>query len=343
MSFEEIYNNTEEKVKTDFLFKLLQKNKNLRTKFLNSIPPVETGNSNALMSYKEFSQKIKEAYSDFSDLLKGIDLAAFDWDDYTPPHGGYVEEWEACDSMAEEEIDSALGGFDDEILQNLLQGKITNILIDLIAFHEAAEDSDIDNPNYVLSENIPDYLIEFKLKREWIELINKRLPESRINDDELINGLKMFFNYIEENDRAFSLNLYESLLLNLIEKVSDKKKLPALDALTGIDKKLFPLAANAIIKHTDKDNWEQAAASMIFENKSVAEELLERYLQKGEKQKYIETVKKLFDDDERYWAKHIVENTTPHEDKQLYVKANIRRCIDKKRCKILQKHQTTHI
>ena len=326
MNFKEIYNATDDSFKMQFLFELLEKDNRLQKVFLNSIPSLSSVGSKPEQNFDDFSRQISRSYENFLDRMQIIDIAEVDWDDYIPPHSGYVEEWEAYESMAEREIENAFSDFENNLLQFLLQGRVSGVIVELIAFLKAAFDNDIDDPNCIF-DGVEDYLINYKLK-EWINFTIKKLPDSRLDDNEILNALKLFFRYFKENIDPEYILLFEKLLLYLLEKIQDKNKLPSLNKITSINKKYFPKLATEIIKHTDKTNWEKTAVELMFDDKSVAEELLDKYLKSGERDKYIKTAGKLFESDEHYWAEKIINHIKRQDDERFFVKLNLRYCID---------------
>ena len=335
MTFKEIFNATGDSYKMQFLFELLEKDSNLQKAFLNRVPSLLTVNKEPEQNFDDFSKQISESYENFLERMRTVNIEDVDWENYVPPHSGYVEEWEAYESMAEDEIENAFFDFDNNILQHLLQGKISGVTVDLLAFLKAAFDNNIDDPNYIF-DGVENYLIDFKLK-EWIDFTVKKLPDSRLDDFEIVNTVKLFFRYFDENIEPKYISLFDELLQSLIEKVSDKDKLPALNKLTLIKKMYFPKFATTYIKYTDKTNWENVALEVMFDDKSVGEELLNEYLQNGEHSKYIETAKKLFVNDEHYWVEKIINHIKPEDDKHFYIKLNTRYCIDKNNVKYYRK------
>jgi hypothetical protein len=325
MAFKEIYDNIENDFKIRYLFDLLENDPALRSEFLSKMPPVSQRERSGLMPYSEFKDKAGRSYEDYLSLMNKINLQDFDWEDYVPPHGGYVEEWEAYETMAEQEIDDTFGGFKDNLLKSLLQGKLSGIMVEFAAFLRAASDSDIDDP-YCIFDDPSDYLINTKMG-EWIGFVKNKIPDSKIDDDEIINAIKLFFHYVEENSEEHNVGLFEELFIALIGKVRDKSKLQGLNDIFSVDKKYFPKFATALIKYTDAESWEKVALDLMLEDRSIGKQLLERYLNTGEKAKYIETAKKLFYSNGNIWADEIVGHISPGDDRQFYIDVNIRSCI----------------
>lgn len=326
MNFREIYTNANDKIKIDYLYELLRNNPALRTEFLKIVQTSNTQNK-ASVSYEMFVKHLEDSRKEFVDSMESLILYDLDWEFYEPPHGGYIPEWEAYDSMAEDIVNDTFGGMEDEVIDYLLQGRLSLLLADLLSFHLAALETDIPNPDSVLDDDISEYLIRFKLE-EWLNLTINKLPDARIDDGEIIAVLKYFFRYIEDNDRARLIKTYEPVLLEMLNKVSDKKALPLVEELTSIEQRYFPIIANRLVKLTDRKNWEKVAQNIMFEDEVIGHDLLKKYEKKGEKQKYLETAEKLFKNNPGYWSKYLVESIKPDDNKRLFIDVNRRYCID---------------
>ena len=336
MTFKELFENTDDKFKVEYLFRLLEDDPVIRNDFLSKMPAVKRTEQSALTDYDEFKEKISRSYKDYLSLIDKINLEAFDWDSYVPPHNGYVEEWEAYETMAEQEVDSTIEGFEDEILSLIIQGDITGLFCELIAFLNAASDSDISNPYYTLGEDPGGYIIDYKLK-EWLKNTSKRVKDVNVSDKEIINSIKLFLKFMTESGIKKHIRLFEELLLVLSEKVNNKKQLVDLYDLIKKHKKYFPKFTSSVVKYVDSDNWEATAQDVLLEDNSVGKELLDKYLMENEKAKYIETAKKLFKDDDVYWAERIVDHILPEDDKQFYIDVNISCCTYKSKVEYYRK------
>ncbi len=325
MTFKQLFEKSDDEFKIEYLFRLLENDPVIRNDFLSKMPPVQRAEQTALMDYGEFKEKTSRSYEVFLSLIGEIDLEALDWDSYVPPHGGYVEEWEAYDAMAEQEIEKALGGFEDDVLKSLLQGKLSEVMVDFAAFLKAAYDSDIDDP-YDILDDPAYYLINIKLI-EWVDFIKNKIPHSKIDDDEIINSVNLLFLFMEENKEVQdNIRVFEEFLVVLIEKISDKSRLQRLSGVFSVDKRYYPKFAITLVKYIDKDSWEKLARELLFEDQTIGEQLLEWYLQNGKKVNYIDVAKKLFAQNEHIWAEKIVDNILPEYDERFYVDVNIVCC-----------------
>ncbi len=327
MNFDKLFEQIENSIKIGFLKDLLTSDKALRKKFLESIPVVVPNVPAKSTNITEFTNKVNLAYKEFIKSMVALNLEEFDWEDYVAPHSGYMEEWEAYDSMAEQEIEEAYGGFENEILENLLQGNIIIIIVDFLAFYRAATDVRINNPFDVL-EPVNDYLIETKL-REWIDFTTRKMEVTHLTDNHIINAIVQFFKYFDsqKKDSAKSIHFFEYFLIALINKVSDKNAIPLLDKITSIDSTYFPGFANALIKKTGSHNdWENLALHLYITDKQVAEELLSYYTEANQHQKYIETAKKLFANNKAYWCISVQQHILAKDDSRFYVDVNLQCC-----------------
>lgn len=123
MNFKEIFDKATDKTKLDFLFAILEHNEKLRTEFLNYIQKKlqETDNQ---ISYEDFKNLINNSQKEYQDQLEVIDLEEPDWDNYIPPHSGYIEEWEAWQYMAEQEVENIFNEWKENLLDLIIEQKI---------------------------------------------------------------------------------------------------------------------------------------------------------------------------------------------------------------------------
>jgi len=334
MNFDKLFEQTDNSIKIEFLKRILTSDKALRKKFFGYIPAITPDIPARNLYITEFSNKVLLGYKEFTESMEALNLEDFDLEHYVEPHNGYIEEWEAYDSMAEQEIEEAYGDFEDEILESLLQGNIVDIMIDFLAFYRAATDARINNPFDVL-EPVNDYLIETKLS-EWIDFTTKKIVVTNLTDDHIINAIVQFFIYFgsQKKDAAESIDFFENFLIALINKVSDKGAIPILDKITSIDSTYFPGFANAMIKRTGShDDWENLALHLYMTDKQVAEELLSYYTVANQHQKYIETAKKLFTNNKAYWCISVQQHISAKDDSRFYIDVNLQCCTSTSKIK----------
>ncbi len=323
MTFKEIYDKTPDDFKTDFLYQVLNENSRLKNKFLESIPSVKEVATQEIIAYDDFKNMVDAAYNDFLELLQDIDLANLDWEDYTPSHSGYIPEWEALTELGEQEVENVLGGFKDEMISKLLQGNITEIVSDFLAFYQAAADADIDDPEYCF-ETINDYLVDTQL-REWIMKAIGKIPFTRLNDDNVINVIKLFFEYYHNNkqDNLNEIRFFEDFLISILDSISDKSKILYFEQFSKIDKKYCPLFVSAVMKYnTGNNNREAILRELMFTDKNIGEELLKYYLENKETGKYLETAKQLYETDKEFWAQKVCSHISPDDDRDFFVEVN---------------------
>ena len=121
MNFDKLFEQTDNSIKIEFLKRTHTSDKALRKKFLEYIPAITPDILARNLNITEFSNKVLLVYKEFTESMEALNLEDFDCEAYVKPHNGYIEEWEAYDSMSEQEIEEAYGGFEDEILESLLQ------------------------------------------------------------------------------------------------------------------------------------------------------------------------------------------------------------------------------
>ncbi len=324
MSFNKLFEQTENSIKIEFLKSILTEHPSLRKMFLEYIPEVAPDIHDKNINISDFTKKVNVLFKSFMESIEALNFEDFDWENYIPPHSGYMEEWEACDSIAEQKIEDAFGGFEEILLENLLQGNLIEIMIDILAFYRAATDAKINNPYDVL-ESVNDYLIDTKL-RDWVDFATKKIKVTPLSDENIINTIMLFFKYFDSQMQgsAKSIHFFENFLIALINKISNKSTIPKLDKITSIDITNFPSFANAVIKNTGSlADWENIALHLYLVNKQIAEELLDYYTKTKQHKKYLKTAKKLFTDDKTYWCITIQKSISTKDDQQFYIDVNL--------------------
>ena len=121
MNFDKLFEQTDNSIKIEFLKIVLTSDKALRKIFLEYIPAITPGILARNLNITEFSNKVLLVYKEFTESMEALNLEDFDWEGYAEPHNGYIEEWEAYNSMAEQEIEKAYGSIENEILESLFQ------------------------------------------------------------------------------------------------------------------------------------------------------------------------------------------------------------------------------
>ena len=186
MDFTEIFNKVSEKEKTDYLFQLLNRDDKLRKDFIDSISIGPGTNSVETVNDDEFAGLVEDSYDEFLSDMESLDLEETDWESYSPPHSGYIAEWEATQYMAEQEADELFEHLKEHFISLLFTNELENLLADLLAFYFASIEAEINDPYDNLGDSANGYFID--MHKGFIDYIIEKISISSIkgyNTDKL--------------------------------------------------------------------------------------------------------------------------------------------------------------
>lgn len=316
MNFKEIFDKATDKTKLDFLFAILEHNEKLRTEFLNYIQKKlqETDNQ---ISYEDFKNLINNSQKEYQDQLEVIDLEEPDWDNYIPPHSGYIEEWEALQYMAEEEVENIFAGWKDYLLDLIIEQKIEEGFAELIAIYEACLNSDVNDPYDNLGDPNEYFVDEHK---KMIKYFTGRVSQSILHENTMQNSIKLFLQYCEDKypENESYPRYFEPVLLALAEKSGNPETILKQIDNSDIEKKRLPQLVLLLNKLCgNSDNWLKSAKAYYHADNKVAEELLGYYL-KNDIDAFNTTANDLFEKDKYRWAKFLADKISEASDRQLF-------------------------
>lgn len=253
MDFKEIFNKVSEKEKTNYLFRLLNKDDKLRKDFLKSISINSGTNSSKTFKEDEFAELVKDSYNEFLSEMESLNLEDTDWESYVAPHSGYIAEWEAAQYMAEQDADELFEYMNEHFISLLFKNELESLLSELLAFYFASKEADINDPYDNLSD--PNEYFS-NIHKGFVDYIIGKISISSIKDSILINTIKLFFKYFETEKKDCFENIkpFEELLLVLLNSINNKEDIKQLSNITKIDKKYFPLYSLRLEKRLGKKN-----------------------------------------------------------------------------------------
>ena len=328
MDFKEIFNKVSEKEKTDYLFQLLDKDDKLKKVFLNSIATNSDSNSSSTIKYSEFAGLVINSYEEYRLDMENLNLEDTDWENYSPPHSGYIPEWEAAQYMAEQETDELFDGLKEHFISLLFKSKLEELLAELLAFYFASKEADINDPYDNLGDP-NDYFLN--IQKGFIDYVIEKISISSINNSILINSIKLFFKYFETEKKNCFENIkpFEGLLRVLLNSIKNKEDVKQLSNISKIDKKYFPQYSLQLEKKLrNKISWLENAKQFYLLDNEVGNELLDYYFIK-DIEKYVSIAKELFQNNKRYWAEKLALKLKIKHNQYLYKDIYTQLCIDK--------------
>lgn len=90
MKFEEIYPKTPDNLKLKFLEAIIAQNNKLQKEFMAFVQA--ESDEKPGFSYKNFLKIVHSVQTPYQECFENVDLENPDWENYQPPHSGYIEE-----------------------------------------------------------------------------------------------------------------------------------------------------------------------------------------------------------------------------------------------------------
>jgi len=316
MNFKEIFDKATYKTKLDFLFAILEHNEKLRTEFLNYIQK-ELQETDNQISYEDFKNLINNSQKEYQDQLEVIDLEEPDWDNYTPPHSGYIEEWEALQYMAEQEVENIFDGWKDYLLDLIIEQKIEEGFAELIAIYEACLNSDVNDPYDNLGDPNEYFVDEHK---KMIKYFTGRVSQSILHENTMQNSIKLFLQYCKDEcpENENYPRYFEPVLLALAEKSGNPETILKQIDNSNIEKKRLPQLVLLLNKLCgNPGNWLKSAEAYYLVDNNVAKKLLQYYLE-NDIDAFNITANELFEKDKYRWAKFLADKISEASGRQLF-------------------------
>ncbi|ALO17051.1 hypothetical protein L21SP5_03440 [Salinivirga cyanobacteriivorans] len=316
MNFKINYNNTPDQTKLDFLNESIMNDPALQARFIAFINSSEK-NNRAVINSNEFDNLVNRAQKKYQSIFEEIDTENPDWDNYHPPHSGYIEEWEAYQLATEQEIQDILNNFKEEAINLVLGQKIAELLALGTGVYFACENADIDDPVDSFDTINDELLIYFKMALNDInEKISLSVVPGNVN-----SAFEPFLSFYDKNQIVGTsfFEYLEPMMLALSEKTTQPQELLAAFDNSNIKRSDVPKLLLLLNKNSGDDSaWLESAEKYYQTNDDIAKQLIDYYL-KNDRQKYLECARKLFETNKSYWAEYLQNSITHELDKQLYV------------------------
>ncbi len=330
MDFKEIFNKVSEKEKTEYLFQLLDKEDKLRQGFIDSISIDACTNSETTVDNDDFAGLVEGSYDEYLSEMESLNLEDTDWENYSPPHSGYIEDWEAEQHMAQQEADELFDYMKEHLVSLIITDDTETVVADLLAFYFASVEANINDPYDNLGDSANGYFMD--MHKGFVDYAIEKTSIASIADRKLINTIKLFFNYFhtKKNDCFEDIKIFEGLLLALLNSIDDDENVKGLSNITKIDKKYFPQYSLQLEKRLGNEkSWLEHARKFYLIDQKVGHELLGYYYTE-DINNYISAAKELFKDDKRYWAKEIAPDLKIEHDQVFYKDVYTELCISKR-------------
>jgi hypothetical protein len=316
MEFKDLYQQTPDDTKLNFLESLLSQNKTLQEQFVRCLEASKSPDDS--FSLKDFSGEAEANKNLYISLFEAVDLEDPDFDHYVPPHSGYLEEWEVYQIASEQELDKVFEQVKTNAVDFVIRHQPDKLLAMLIGLLDAVRDTDMEDP-YDSFGDVHEYLLEqFDYTMNSIVEKVKLAP---LGESVIKPAWTLFFDYCDQEHSVgigFAKS-FEPLLMALAEKCNSSDKLLSVLDQSFIKRENLPLLTLLLLeKSQDKDGWLEAAKHFYTEDDEVARQLLRHYYE-NDPGTFRELSRELFKKEKSVWASFLQDYVSSENDQELYI------------------------
>jgi len=258
MDFKELFSRTDSAVKMEFLEQALLKNENLRnqfTKFCQSQKPTSVRKKPEKASEKIISQACDELKSE----LEVLDFEDIDWRDYTPRHGRYIEDYEAVENFAEDQLTEIFDVWKKNICSTIQNGQLEHAVCQCLGTYDACLQAEISGSEDIF-EDLTETLLQDhrEIMIETVDVMNTTVK----SEEQAILAIEAVLDHYMKNYRGIRnyLRYFEPLLLCLTETGSTAGEIRTRFESYGIDESFVPrLAVKLASFDQDAQKWRKKA------------------------------------------------------------------------------------
>ncbi|MDF1570847.1 MAG: hypothetical protein P1P82_04445 [Bacteroidales bacterium] len=316
MNFLELYPKTPDDCKLKFLNAIIHQNDTLQKEFVAFVH--RENEKMPGLSYDNFLELINSIETEYQYSFEMVDLQNPDWDNYHPPHSGYIEEWEAYQLASQQEFEAILDNFRSDATDRIIRQKADELIAMLIGLYGAIMNTEL-NDEFCSFEDVNDYLI-----KEHTNVMNgliEKIRISAVSDSAVLNTFEMFFSYFGSRyqESPQFANHFEHLLISLAEKSGYADRLVSIIDQSAVEEKFLPELVLLLNKKSGNIKvWLQIAEQFYNDNTAVAKHLLEYYFE-TDKDAFIKTARELFNSDKYLWAEFLQQYVSLQLNKDLFV------------------------
>lgn len=316
MDFKQLYAKASENQKLDFLNGIISNNADLQQAFLNFAGNTETAITG--LNDEQFSDIVAETETEYMENFEMVDLENPDWDNYTPSHSGYIEEWQQYQEAGEQEFERIFEIFYNAALDNIIRQKVDELAAMLIGLHKAASNAEVPD-EYDSFGDVNEFLLTEH--KTVLDRIIQKLKLSAVSETKLLSAMALFLNYCgKEVDGSKKFATYfEDFLIALAEKSTKPDQILSIIRQSGIEPKALPRLILMLNQNSGgKDEWLATAKQYYHENKEIAAQLLQHY-HENDMAAYLQLARELFNNSKSHWAPILKKHITPENDLPLFV------------------------
>ncbi|NQV01711.1 MAG: hypothetical protein HQ542_03625 [Bacteroidia bacterium] len=315
MDFKQFFDKTDNAVKLQFLKDALQKNDALRNQFTRYC---ESLHSNPKKKVQEKPLKtISEACEKLNAELESLDFEDMDWRNYVPRHSGYIEDYEAYENFAEDQLNEILDAWKNNIGKCVNNGELELAVCQCLGSYDACWMSNIKGSADIF-EDMTETL--FQHHQEVITETVDAMDGAVKSEEQAILASEAILNHFLEKYQETSdfLRYFEPLLISLTETTYTAETVVKKLETSGIDESLAPRLA---VKLASFDNdpliWREKAEEFMEADLEVAKQLLDHYWTE-DPECFRLVGKKLFGEHRRELCDFFSERLYPMFDEEFY-------------------------
>lgn len=299
---------TEDKVL--FLEELLKKNETVRSQFISQFKR-ESLNDPALSKASLLSLYAEEK-ANLLNELEGLDFVDFDWENYIPPHSGYIPDYEACEYMANDMVTEVLIEPREKILAYVREGNVAEGAMLLAAVYQACTEA-YYKENYVFEDTEGEFLGLFQPTYEEMLL---EIRSVIINNHQIV----VFFDALFTQYSGFGedLKYFEPLLKSLLQNEKIAREVEELLKKHKVGEEFLPQFFLQIYELLgNRECWLDHAHRYFRQDKELAEQLMLHYL-KEDRKNFLNTAAEVFTAHPHTFDRFILENLDINKEKAFY-------------------------
>ncbi|MDP1622438.1 MAG: hypothetical protein Q8M08_08870 [Bacteroidales bacterium] len=309
MDFNKLFNDTTTSLKLDFLQSLLQKNEGLKNQFTEYC---KRSNSEITENPEQKNPRdmIRTISLKYISVLNSLDFEDMDWRDYQPRHSGYIEDYEAVEDFAQDQLDDIFHEWQEQIGSMINNGHILNATCGMLGAYDACLTAYIEGSGDIFND-----LTETLLQKhqELVYDAISRIGVTVVSGDQAFQAIVAVLDHYQRNYQGMKnyLNYFESLFICLADTEEIGEQVLANLQRSGIEESWLPqLAVKLYAFRPDQTEWVKKAAQFFMNDLNVAKQLLDYYFG-HDMAAFLRDGKSLFDLHPESFSLYMCERLTP--------------------------------
>ncbi|WP_162417153.1 hypothetical protein [Cyclobacterium roseum] len=320
--FDQFYQQSSEQLKLAFLEEVFRKYPELKEEFLGFY--LKPSGKTLKMTVRDPDDFIMASADLIRADLESMNINEPDWQEYTPPHNGYIPEYEAMEHMAEGEISRIIGIHVAEVERYCTEKQVDLAFLYMFSLHQACTKAELDDEYETLPDPVSSMLNQLDQHLQDCVPLFSVLHAA---DDQLFTIASVLIDQHQKSpsDDHELLPFFESYLYFLIHSGAEANILldvleqkEAIDALPWLVSELHRKAGGL-------KAWEKTALIFFKKNRQVASALLDHY-KTANKQEFVRIAKTLWSEGlfQEEFASRYFDVLEPSDDPNLYKQVTIR-------------------